>query len=214
MGKTSRAIGTHGFMAPEMILGGRVGPTADVYGLGRTLGWLASGTAPDGVHAQDVREPWVDLVERMTAFDPRDRVQTMRDVVVEVDKVVAQLRQREAARWKERAAVRLNARDEHVLALLVERASDADRAGRRPRVTSYDATKLPVPPLSRRVSVRKLISLGYLVETEIESRDGYEVAYEITDQTWQWADAGHDRLLVLIEPPPLPSPPPDDDIPF
>jgi eukaryotic-like serine/threonine-protein kinase len=86
--RTGTIMGSAGFMAPEQIIGGDVGPAADVFALGAVLTFAATGQGPFGegptealayrvVHA----EPWLDwlpepprgLVARCLAKDPPQR---------------------------------------------------------------------------------------------------------------------------------------------
>ncbi|MFG2292217.1 protein kinase [Streptomyces sp. NPDC048603] len=46
--KTGDIIGTPGFMSPEQVTGGPVGPAADVFALGVVLAWTATGEGPFG----------------------------------------------------------------------------------------------------------------------------------------------------------------------
>jgi serine/threonine protein kinase len=46
--RTGAVIGTPGFMSPEQLTGGRVGPASDVFALGAVLAFTASGTGPFG----------------------------------------------------------------------------------------------------------------------------------------------------------------------
>ena len=61
---------TMAFAPLEQMVGAKLGPTADVYSLGRTLECLAEG-----------RQPWLDdIVERCTQPDPSRRYQSMDEV--------------------------------------------------------------------------------------------------------------------------------------
>ncbi|WP_328392558.1 serine/threonine protein kinase [Streptomyces sp. NBC_00390] len=86
--RTGAVIGTPGFMSPEQLTGGRVGPASDVFALGAVLAFTASGTGPFGTgSAQGLMfrivysEPDLaavppglrPLVARCLAKDPADR---------------------------------------------------------------------------------------------------------------------------------------------
>jgi eukaryotic-like serine/threonine-protein kinase len=86
--RTGTIMGSAGFMAPEQIIGGDVGPAADVFALGAVLTFAATGQGPFGegrtealayrvVHAEPVLdwlpEPPRGLVARCLAKDPRQR---------------------------------------------------------------------------------------------------------------------------------------------
>ncbi|TDD64469.1 serine/threonine-protein kinase, partial [Actinomadura rubrisoli] len=82
-------IGTPGFMAPEQLRAERAGPAADVFAMGATLVYAATGAEPFGSgppRSRDLRamtgradldaitEPWLlDLVERCLRVAPEDR---------------------------------------------------------------------------------------------------------------------------------------------
>ncbi|WP_461031071.1 serine/threonine-protein kinase, partial [Streptomyces sparsus] len=46
--RTGMVVGTPGFMSPEQLTGGPVGPASDVFALGAVLAFTASGTGPFG----------------------------------------------------------------------------------------------------------------------------------------------------------------------
>lgn len=67
--------GTMAYAPLEQMVGAKLGPTADVYSLGRTLECLAEG-----------RQPWLrDIVERCTQPDPSRRYQRMDEVRTALD---------------------------------------------------------------------------------------------------------------------------------
>jgi hypothetical protein len=86
--RTGTIMGSAGFMAPEQITGGDVGPAADVFALGAVLTFAATGQGPFGegptaalayrvVHAEPVLdwlpEPPRGMIARCLAKDPRHR---------------------------------------------------------------------------------------------------------------------------------------------
>lgn len=86
--RTGAVIGTPGFMSPEQLTGGHIGPASDVFALGAVLAFAASGTGPFGTgSAQGLMfrivyaEPDLDpvppglrpLVARCLAKEPGDR---------------------------------------------------------------------------------------------------------------------------------------------
>ena len=86
--RTGTIMGSAGFMAPEQITGGDVGPAADVFALGAVLTFAATSQGPFGegptaalayrvVHAEpvldDLPEPPRGMVARCLAKDPRQR---------------------------------------------------------------------------------------------------------------------------------------------
>ena len=86
--RTGTIVGSAGFMAPEQITGGEMGPAADVFALGAVLTFAASGQGPFGegrtealvyrvVYADPtldgVPDPVREIVARCLAKDPRYR---------------------------------------------------------------------------------------------------------------------------------------------
>jgi serine/threonine protein kinase len=81
-------VGTVGYLSPEQVTGGDVGPAADVYALGLTLlealtgAQAYPGSAAEAALARltaapvitdTLPPPWPDLLRRMTARDPTER---------------------------------------------------------------------------------------------------------------------------------------------
>jgi serine/threonine-protein kinase len=74
-------FGTEGFIAPEVANDGHEADArADVYSLGRVLGFVISGQVPRPNLSQDVAGPWRYVIQRMTHADPLRRVQSMAEV--------------------------------------------------------------------------------------------------------------------------------------
>lgn len=75
------AVGTAGFVAPEVVDGGPVTPAADVYAAGALAWWCVTGQAPEPVSwrppletlAPEVPDAWRDVTTRALAADPADR---------------------------------------------------------------------------------------------------------------------------------------------
>lgn len=80
---TTGALGTEGFLAPEVWLqGGHVADQrADVYGLGRVAAWAITGEWPAPNLELLPDGPWRVFVRRTTAHRAKDRPQTMKDVL-------------------------------------------------------------------------------------------------------------------------------------
>ena len=86
--RTGMLLGTPGFMSPEQVRGGPVGPASDVFGLGLVLAYAAAGHAPFGAGPPDVvlyrvvyQAPDLSevpgelrpLIARLLAKEPADR---------------------------------------------------------------------------------------------------------------------------------------------
>jgi serine/threonine-protein kinase len=81
-------VGTPGFRAPECLGGINIDRRADVYTMGRIVGWAISGLVPRGVDPVPVSDPaWKTFVERATAFAPQDRFQSMHEVLVRLSEI-------------------------------------------------------------------------------------------------------------------------------
>ena len=211
--KSGRAVGTRGYMAPETIVDpGRVGPAADVYSLGRTLGWLTTGMVPVDLERLEAPEPWTEIVARMTALDPRDRIRTMTEVVAELGGILTRLREREAARWAKPFRRGLGGDDERLLATIIDRAREPSRNGGNMYVTSDDLRDVSIPRPVLLVSLKRLVELGYLATTELQIEFGSMIAHCLMQPAWSWADENRDRLPALVSP--RPPPPEPSDIPF
>jgi serine/threonine protein kinase len=80
---TSEAVGTDGFLAPEVwIQGGHIADQrADVYGLGRVAAWAITGELPAPNLDLLPDGPWRLFVRRTTAHRAEDRPQTMKEVL-------------------------------------------------------------------------------------------------------------------------------------
>ncbi len=90
--RVNAPVGTPGFMAPEQIDGAPAGPAADVFALGATLAYAATGREPFGDGAPEARDlralrgradlagitaPWLrDLVAACLAVEPERRPST------------------------------------------------------------------------------------------------------------------------------------------
>ncbi len=74
-------FGTEGFVAPEVANDGHEADArADVYSLGRVLGFIVSGQVPRPNLPQEIAGSWRYLVQRLTHADPLRRAQSMADV--------------------------------------------------------------------------------------------------------------------------------------
>jgi serine/threonine protein kinase len=99
---TGRRVGTPGYMAPEQILSSRkVGPVADIYGLGCTLYFAVTGQPPFPGEtreekerrqqagnppailalAPDLEQDFAALIEAMMRPSPRERIATANEVI-------------------------------------------------------------------------------------------------------------------------------------
>jgi serine/threonine protein kinase len=165
--KTTHALGTDGFIAPEVALGGRtakITPRADAYSLGRMIAWATTGVYPVRFDPLDARGHWAPLATRMTAFEPDERPGNMLEVVAGIRAVLGAQRAERHAAWGQRAPAGLTAHEEALLAVVFEEAAEPDDDGRDIEI-SFAALKrrfARVGPL--RVSLKHLVELGFLAQ--------------------------------------------------
>lgn len=107
--EAGKAFGTPYYISPEQIRGmAEIGPPADIYGLGATLYHMLTGRVPfEGKHPTEVmqrhlKDPLVppdhlvpsvsngcaEMVEMMMAKSPRDRYQSARQLIEDIDLVL------------------------------------------------------------------------------------------------------------------------------
>ncbi|MCA9695138.1 MAG: serine/threonine protein kinase [Myxococcales bacterium] len=94
----STVVGTHGYMAPEQLMG-RASPASDLYGLGTTLVHLATGHHPADLPSSGLElefaellqlpRPLVSWLERMCAADPKARPESAAVALEQLDAAVA-----------------------------------------------------------------------------------------------------------------------------
>ncbi|HEY3357169.1 MAG TPA: serine/threonine-protein kinase [Polyangia bacterium] len=99
--RTRGAVGTPGFIAPEVLgLGGHgADPRADIFSLGQTIIFMLTGKPREGDTPLTVPTAWLPLVEKMTVLDRNERIQTMAEVRSGLTEVQARLRAQRRTRW-------------------------------------------------------------------------------------------------------------------
>jgi serine/threonine protein kinase len=217
--KTKHALGTAGFMAPEVVLGkhGNVSLLADVYSLGRTVAWATTGVRPEGLTPLEARWPWATLVAKMTAFAPDQRPNDMAEVIDAVADIVKILRSQRAKNWgKTSAPLALSASEESILAAVFDLAwepEDGDEI-----VVAWNSLNSQFATTATlRIGLRRLVQLGFLksgLRSSVE-HDERVRSYSPTSLAWDWATKNESRISLILKPPSRPVPVgPDDDIPF
>jgi serine/threonine protein kinase len=197
--KTTRALGTDGFMAPEVALGGRsakITPRADLYSLGRMIAWATTGLYPLRFDPLMARGRWAALADRMTAFEPEDRPDNMLEIVAGIRAVQAGQRAERFAAWGQRAPAPLTPHEEALLAIVFEEASEPDSAGDEIEL-AYDHLKRQRPADRQgqlRISLKRLVELGFLSQGWSRDRDKRVRTYSPTDLAWTWAKANAARI--------------------
>ncbi len=217
--RTRHALGTEGFMAPEVALGGptEVTATADVYSLGRTIGWATTGVRPVRFEPMGARGDWAPLVEEMTEYEPAKRLQTMVAVVEAVERIIARARSSRSRGWGAVPASTLTSVDERVIAKVIELAWEPEREDSEIAVPLHKLEEAFPSRAGLRIALRRLLATGYLVTGWYRDRDDSIRTYMPTEKAWDWATSNHAHVEGLVRPPQRPAPERregDDDIPF
>ena len=220
--RTRGPVGTDGFIAPEIAMGdhGPVEAAADVYSLGRTIAWATTGKVPSGLTPLEARGEWAELVSRMTALVPAQRLQSMPEVIVGIQEVVKRQSEIRKAQWGRHFASKLRAHEERVVSWIVNHGSQNGRD-----VTANDGTfaDMQLSPGLIRIGLRQLVERGYLQHKSVQDEDfGTINVWTLEPAAWDWATQNHellDKLNKLDSEPPARSgrratPKNDDDIPF
>jgi serine/threonine protein kinase len=194
---TSRPLGTPEFMAPEAFAGiHKVGPTADVYSLGKTLLWALTGRT-DGEGPKD----WEELIAAMTAPHVDDRVPSMAEFQVRLAKVGESLRQQRRTVWGQPA---LSLSDDEVEVLEAILSTMQIRPG-------DDSPSATLTQLERECHTLTLggirLQVTRLVGKDLIWEGSHPDSWGIAAAGWRWLRSNQHRLH-------LKKPPPDSDIPF
>ena len=215
--KTHGAIGTPGYVAPEVALGGRnatVTARADIYSLGRLIAWATTGVSPTGFDPLEARGHWATLVGRMTDYQPDERPRDMHAVIEGVRSVLDAIRAQRYREWGQEVRSALTLNEERLLAAIFEFAWEPDEDNEEIAITTNNLTKHASSKASLRVGLRRLVELGYLADGWYRGRDEQMHTYSPTEPAWAWAKRNQERLAELLKPPAESLPPGDDDIPF
>lgn len=218
--KTKHGLGTDGFMAPEVALGGRnanVTHVADIYSLGRTIAWATTGIYPERFEPLEARGHWATIAARMTEFEPHERPRDMLEVISGVRAVLDAQRAERYRSWGQPAQSAMTGNDERLLAAVFEHAWDPDDDSDEIAITVNNLTSRFASKASLRIGLRRLVDLGYLAEGWYQGRDERVRTYAPTELAWTWAKRHEARVVAILEPAQLerpPEPAPDDDIPF
>jgi serine/threonine protein kinase len=226
---TKRGLGTVGFMAPEVaILGGHEADhRADIYGLGRTIEFMTTGTKPVFVEPIAVPPIWEPLVSKMTCHLREERFQQMAEVSVALDQVRARLKAQRRASFgtavvptapPQPQEIELGPQELVVLRSILSLTTGV--------FTEFDLRRWSKQTIPRRTLAIGLIGLrdrGFL--TEVLTEQGNPCEY-LSESAKKWVLAHRNEVepppmapqpeaLVEVEPPTDDMPPPgDDDAPF
>lgn len=210
--KTRHIVGTDGFIAPEAALGehGRVTLLADIYSLGRTIAWAATGKMPERLVPLEARWPWRTLVAQMTEFDPGRRPQDMDDVIAGVESVMKAVYEQRARSWGKPQPAALSTNEEALLASVFDDAWDPDDEKGEIMVGVDKLSRKWPTKATLRIGLRRLVQLGYLKEGWYSGQHEQVRSYSPTPLAWEWATKNEGRIAEILKPPPAA----DDDIPF
>ncbi|MBK8978052.1 MAG: serine/threonine protein kinase [Planctomycetes bacterium] len=89
VGMTRIAMGTAHYAAPELLDGRSADSRADVYGLGVTLYYAATGLTPLAMREERIPPPWRPVLTRCVALDPGRRFQTVDEVLAAIERIPA-----------------------------------------------------------------------------------------------------------------------------
>lgn len=97
--KVGVAYGTEGFAAPELSADAHgASAAADVFSLGQVIGWVLTGQSPRAhIPLLPASPPWRYVVQAATRLNPKDRPQSMRELLDLVDAELAPLPQAPSA---------------------------------------------------------------------------------------------------------------------
>lgn len=223
--KTSRGLGTDGFMAPEVALGdgADVSIAADVYSLGRTIAWTLTGKIAENFAPTPVPWPWSPLITNMTEFQPGKRPQSMTEVISGILSMSAELRNARSRSWGTGATSELTTDDEEVLLAIVDNLMDPEDAESEPATSHGRLTSIFPSTALLWLSLRRLVERNYVRQGVYQHReysDGPDVrTYTPTEHARRWLEDNLIRVRQRLlseksqpaEPVPLQA---NDDIPF
>lgn len=200
--KTRRALGTDGFMAPEVALGGRhakITAAADIYSLGRTIAWATTGIYPERFEPLEARGHWATLVARMTEIEPDERPGDMLEVIAGVRAVQAAQRAERYGRWGQPSDSTFTGVDEVILTAVFEHAWDSDDETNEIAITISNLIRQFPRRAGLRIGIKRLIDLGYLREGWYHGRDERIRTYSPTELAWSWAKRNEGRMTAILE---------------
>ncbi|SEK79872.1 Protein kinase domain-containing protein [Stigmatella aurantiaca] len=215
--RTRGILGTHGYMAPEVILKGAhdVTKLADIFSLGQVVGFITTGNPPPRIGEQpQVPRIWENLVEKMTAMTISERFQSMDELQPALLEVWRRLKEQRKAEWSARRAAaeavdELSQAEQRVVARILQEPNDDFR----------EHEILDAMPRSKRGSFKiGLIALKRRDFIEINrDESGRPWGYRLTEAAHDWIVANPD-FLDAFPPSELETPQDDmkgdDDIPF
>ena len=211
---TASVRGTLGFIAPELLaIPHAATVAADVYGLGRTLGWITSGQLPEQGRPSVARMRWLPLVTRMTANHVDDRVPHMDAVLDAVDGIEDELRAARVAVWGKSAwhSV-LSPLDRSIIWAILDARYEPEGPNGRISCSLWEIDNA-VSGYSRgqiKLGLLELQERGLVDEIQVEADDGMIRHWAVTADGLRWARAECASKLEA----PSRSSSVEDDIPF
>jgi serine/threonine protein kinase len=198
--KTRHALGTDGFMAPEVVLGkhGNVSLLADIYNLGRTIAWATTGVRPERLAPLEARWPWTTLVAQMTDFDPDRRPQDMNDIIAGVSSIMNSLRLTRSRKWGKSTAPKLSPGEEALLASVFDLAWEPETDNGEIMVGLERLGREWSTKATLRIGLRRLVQLGYLKPGSYQGQDEQMRSYSPTPLAWDWAMKNEARINAIL----------------
>jgi len=206
--RTQGVRGTRGFVAPEVFTHGAhdADHRADIYSLGRTIGYMTTAIWPDDDEPLPTPAAWRGLVDKMTAKALADRFQSMEEVRSALAEVDAALRRGRAERWGKGLPDQLLEHELYVIRSVLARGGgpiSAHEAGRWTR-TPQARTKFTLGMMG-------LHKRGFIAVHQDFNGEDYE---ELSPLCKEWL-LQHHQLFLSDDAGDVPEHPPNpEDIPF
>ncbi|WP_155893778.1 serine/threonine protein kinase [Cystobacter fuscus] len=202
--KTRGAMGTPGYMAPEVLALGSHSAThhSDMYSLGQTVAFITTGKHPVSRERPQVPRIWESLVAKMTAVAVNERFQSMDELVEALLDVQRQLKKQRRAEWSagHNAVEGLSQAEVNVMAMIIQETNNVFR--------EHEILN-GMPKRERGTFNIGLIGLQrrHFLEDNVDE-EGRLWGYRLTDAARDWLVANPDFLNAF--PPSEPESPQDD----
>lgn len=212
--RTRGTLGTHGYMAPEVILNDAHAATkhSDIFSLGQVVGFITTGNPPPRIGERpQVPRIWESLVEKMTAMRISERFQSMDELQPALLEVWRRLKEQRRAEWPGGRNVVQGLRQPALIALA--------RITRKTTDIFYENEIRDETPEREQgffnLGIMALKQCGFIVDEYND--DGQPWRSRLTKIAMEWCIANDELLKAIwLAEPETPPPPPrdDDDIPF
>lgn len=202
--KTTKWVGTPGFIAPEILFGtmDAASPASDVYGLGRTLVWLTTGKLPSDIEPMHAAGIWRSLAERMTERRHDMRIKGMEAVIFEVQEILRALRRSRKSRWGTQDTVAttpstIGWREDRVLWTLFNGEFNRFGSADVPSIIAAEIDAGDLLPAEIRGALTNLMD-EELVEREVVDGDPPQTFWRVSLKGARYATEHLDRLVAAF----------------